>query len=103
MPTIEGCYDGGNREFTITTSASHPVVGEYKRYKVDGAAETIKNVTYAESGIARIGDFYCTKNNGTTGYLIPKERTKRRCRRLKSSASFSRRTRAVSVQRKKRS
>ena len=73
MPTIEGCYDGGNREFTITTSASHPVAGEYKRYKVDGAAETIKNVTYAESGIARIGDFYCTKNNGTTGYLIPKE------------------------------
>lgn len=73
MPTIEGCYDGGNREFTITTSASHPVVGEYKRYKVDGAAETIKNVTYAESSIARIGDFYCTKNNGTTGYLIPKE------------------------------
>ena len=73
MPTIEGCYDGGNREFTITTSASHPVVGEYKRYKVAGAAETIKNVTYAESGIARIGDFYCTKNNGTTGYLIPKE------------------------------
>lgn len=73
MPTIEGCYDGGNREFTFTTSASHPVVGEYKRYKVDGAAETIKNVTYAESGIARIGDFYCTKNNGTTGYLIPKE------------------------------
>ena len=73
MPTIEGCYDGGNREFTITTSASHPVVGEYKRYKVDGAAETIKNVTYAESGIARIGDFYCTKNNATTGYLIPKE------------------------------
>ena len=73
MPTIEGSYDEGNREFTITTSASHPVVGEYKRYKVDGAAETIKNVTYAESGIARIGDFYCTKNNGTTGYLIPKE------------------------------
>ena len=73
MPTIEGCYDGGNREFTITTSASHPVVGEYKRYTVDGASETIKNVTYAESGIARIGDFYCTKNNGTTGYLIPKE------------------------------
>ena len=73
MPTIEGSYDEGNREFTITTSASHPVVGEYKRYKVDGAAETIKNVTYAESGIARIGDFYCTNNNGTTGYLIPKE------------------------------
>ena len=73
LPTIEGSYDGGNREFTITMSASHPVVGEYKRYKVDGAAETIKNVTYAESGIARIGDFYCTKNNGTTGYLIPKE------------------------------
>ena len=38
MPTIEGCYDGGNRESTITSSASHPVVGEYKRFKVDGAA-----------------------------------------------------------------
>ena len=101
MPTIEGSYDEGNREFTITTSASHPVVGEYKRYKVDGAAETIKNVTYAESGIARIGDFYCTKNNGTTGYLIPKEADETTV--LKSSASFSRRTRAVSVQRKKRS
>ena len=73
MPTIEGCYDGGNREFTITTSASHPVVGEYKRYKVDGAVTTVKDYTMAESGIARIGDFYCTKNNGTTGYLIPKE------------------------------
>ena len=73
LPTIEGSYDGGNREFTITMSASHPVVGEYKRYKVDGAAETIKNVIYAESGIVRIGDFYCTKDNGTTGYLIPKE------------------------------
>ena len=73
MPAIWGSYDDGDREFTINTSASHPVVGEYKRYKVDGAAETIKNVTYAESGIARIGDFYCTKNNGTTGYLIPKE------------------------------
>ena len=73
LPTIEGSYDEGNREFTINTSAPLPVHGEYKKYKVDGAAETIKNGTYAESGIARIGDFYCTKNNGTTGYLIPKE------------------------------
>ena len=73
MPAIEGSYDEGNREFTINTSAPLPVPGEYKKYKVDGAAETIKNGTYAESGIARIGDFYCTKNNGTTGYLIPKE------------------------------
>ena len=73
MPAIEGSYDEGNREFTINTSAPLPVHGEYKKYKVDGAAETIKNGTYAESGIARIGDFYCTKNNGTTGYLIPKE------------------------------
>lgn len=73
MPAIWGSYDDGDREFTINTSAPHPIKGEYKRYKVDGAAETIKNVTYAESGIARIGDFYCTKNNGTTGYLIPKE------------------------------
>lgn len=73
MPAIEGSYDEGNREFTINTSVPLPVHGEYKKYKVDGAAETIKNGTYAESGIARIGDFYCTKNNGTTGYLIPKE------------------------------
>ena len=40
MPTIEGCYDGGNREFTITTSASHPVVGEYKKTHSEETAST---------------------------------------------------------------
>ena len=62
MPAIEGSYDEGNREFTITTSASHPIVGEYKRYKVDGAAETIKNHTL------QVGDFFLADGN-----LLPKE------------------------------
>ena len=62
MPTIEGCYDGGNREFTITTSASHPVVGEYKRYKVDGAVETIRNY------ILQVGDFFLADGNLMPNY-----------------------------------
>lgn len=61
LPTIEGSYDEGNREFTITTSASHPLVGEYKRYKVDGAVETTKS--YA---IQR-GDYLLADGN-----LLPK-------------------------------
>lgn len=70
---IVGSYDSGNKEFTITPP--HFVHGNYYKYKVDGGV-TIKNVTYAESGIARIGDFYCTRDNGTTGYLIPREADK---------------------------
>lgn len=62
MPTIEGCYDGGNREFTITTSASHPVVGEYKRYKVDGAVKTIRNY------ILQVGDFFLADGNLMPNY-----------------------------------
>lgn len=61
LPTIEGSYDEGNREFTITTSASHHVVGEYKRYKVDGAVETIRNY------ILQVGDFFLADGN-----LMPK-------------------------------
>ena len=64
MPTIEGCYDGGNREFTITTSASHPVVGEYKRYKVDGAVTTVKDYTMQR------GDYLLADGN-----LLPKGTT----------------------------
>ena len=70
LPAIEGSYAEGSREFTI--SPSYPMSGMYKKYKVDGGT-TIRNVTYTESGIVRIGDFYCTKDNGTTGYLIPRE------------------------------
>ena len=66
MPTIEGCYDGGNREFTITTSASHPVVGEYKRYKVDGAQAMEKNYNL------QMGDYLC-KNSDGNWYIIPGE------------------------------
>ena len=61
LPTIEGSYDEGNREFTITTSASHHVVGKYKRYKVDGAVETIRNY------ILQVGDFFLADGN-----LMPK-------------------------------
>ena len=61
MPAIWGSYDDGDREFTITTSASHPVVGEYKRYKVDGAVETIRNY------ILQVGDFFLADGN-----LMPK-------------------------------
>ena len=66
MPTIEGCYDGGNREFTITTSSSHPVVGEYKRYKVDGAQAMEKNYNL------QMGDYLC-KNSDGNWYIIPGE------------------------------
>ena len=66
MPTIEGCYDGGNREFTITTSASHPIVGEYKRYKVDGAQAMEKNYNL------QMGDYLC-KNSDGNWYIIPGE------------------------------
>ena len=62
MPAIEGSYDEGNREFTINTSAPLPVYGEYKKYKVDGAAETIKNHTL------QVGDFFLADGN-----LLPKE------------------------------
>ena len=62
MPAIEGSYDEGNREFTINTSAPLPVNGEYKKYKVDGAAETIKNHTL------QVGDFFLADGN-----LLPKE------------------------------
>ena len=62
MPAIEGSYDEGNREFTINTSAPLPVPGEYKKYKVDGAAETIKNHTL------QVGDFFLADGN-----LLPKE------------------------------
>lgn len=62
MPTIEGCYDGGNREFTITTSAPHPIKGEYKRYKVDGAVETIRNY------ILQVGDFFLADGNLMPNY-----------------------------------
>ena len=60
MTTIEGSYDGGNREFTITTS--NPVVGEYKRYKVDGAATIQKDYPL------QVGDFFLAD-----GRVLPKD------------------------------
>ncbi len=59
MPTIEGSYDDGNRDFTITTS--NAVSGEYKKYKVDGALKTIRNY------ILQVGDFFLADGN-----LMPK-------------------------------
>ncbi len=42
-PTIEGHYDEGSKEFTITPSGLS--TGSYKRYKVDGAVTTVKDYT----------------------------------------------------------
>ena len=58
LPIIEGSYDEGNKEFTITPSA---VLGGYKRYKVDGAVKTIRNY------ILQVGDFFLADGN-----LMPK-------------------------------
>ena len=60
LPTIEGSYDGGNRVFTITPS--HTVSGKYKRYKIDGAATTVKNYTVQR------GDYLLADGN-----LLPRE------------------------------
>lgn len=61
LPTIEGSYDGGNRVFTITTS-DDPISGKYKRYKIDGAATTVKNYTVQR------GDYLLADGN-----LLPRE------------------------------
>ena len=60
LPTLEGSYDGGNRVFTITPS--HTVSGKYKRYKIDGAATTVKNYTVQR------GDYLLADGN-----LLPRE------------------------------
>lgn len=61
LPTIEGSYDGGNRVFTITPS-DDPISGKYKRYKIDGAATTVKNYTVQR------GDYLLADGN-----LLPRE------------------------------
>ena len=60
LPTIEGSYDGGSRVFTITPS--NTVSGKYKRYKIDGAATTVKNYTVQR------GDYLLADGN-----LLPRE------------------------------
>ena len=61
MPTIEGSYDGGNREFTITPS--YPVIQNgYKIYKVDGAATIQKDYHL------QVGDFFLAD-----GRVLPKD------------------------------
>lgn len=62
MPAIWGSYDDGDREFTINTSAPHPIKGEYKRYKVDGAVKTIRNY------ILQVGDFFLADGNLMPNY-----------------------------------
>ena len=61
LPTIEGSYDGGSRVFTITPS-DDPISGKYKRYKIDGAATTVKNYTVQR------GDYLLADGN-----LLPRE------------------------------
>lgn len=62
MPAIWGSYDDGDREFIINTSAPHPIKGEYKRYKVDGAVKTIRNY------ILQVGDFFLADGNLMPNY-----------------------------------
>lgn len=67
MPAIWGSYDDGDREFTINTSAPHPIKGEYKRYKVDGAVKTIRNY------ILQVGDFFLADGNLMPNYADARE------------------------------
>lgn len=60
-PTLDGSYDGGSKEFTVTPSGI--AAGSYKRYKVEGATETLKS----DYTIQR-GDYLLTDGN-----LLPKE------------------------------
>ena len=59
-PTIEGHYDEGSKEFTITPSGLS--TGSYKRYKVDGAVKTIRNY------ILQVGDFFLADGNLMPNY-----------------------------------
>ena len=58
--------DGTQHEFTVSIAGNSLAAGSYKTYKVDGG-KTEKSYTL------QIGDFYCTKDNGTSGYVIPQE------------------------------
>lgn len=65
-------YNGRNVELSINISGSTIPEGQFKTFIIDGGIQQ-RNCTYAESGVTRIGDFYCTKDGGQTGYLMPKE------------------------------
>ena len=60
VPTIEGSYDGGGREFAVTPSGI--AAGSYKTYRVDGAATDIRIHDL------QVGDFFLAD-----GRLLPKE------------------------------
>ena len=59
-PTIEGSYDGGNKEFSLTPSGL--TAGKYKIYEVDNAPVTRKSYTM------QVGDYLLTDGN-----LLPKD------------------------------
>lgn len=60
VPIIEGSYDGGSREFTVTPSGI--AAGSYKTYKVDGAT------TETKEHDLQVGDFFLAD-----GSLLSKE------------------------------
>ena len=62
-PSLAGSYDNEQKEFSFNPSAT---AGSYKRYKVDGAATTVKKC------MMQPGDFYCRDAEGN-GYVIPQE------------------------------
>lgn len=59
-PTIEGSYNGGNKEFSFTPSGL--TAGKYKIYEVDNAPVTRKSYTI------QVGDYLLTDGN-----LLPKD------------------------------
>ena len=61
---LTGSYDGGKKEFTLTPSGID--TGNYKTYKVDGAAVTEKTHDLQP------GDYLC-KNSDGNWYIIPGE------------------------------
>ena len=60
FPTIEGSYNGGNKEFSFTPSGL--TAGKYKIYEVDNAPVTRKSYTI------QVGDYLLTDGN-----LLPKD------------------------------
>ena len=61
-----------NGEPSINISGGTISGGYFRTIRIDGGIQE-RTCTYAESGVTRIGDFYCTKDGGKTGYLMPKE------------------------------
>ena len=65
-PEITGNYADGSKVFTFTPSAA---TGSYKTYKIDGGSTATVEQTYT----LQIGDYFCSSDNASGWYIIPKE------------------------------